>query len=147
MLRFTRECGIGMIVTLGAYLDEVLYTRSVPLTGFSTDPKLMEELDLVPSRYQGPTGIIGILGDACRKNGIPHVSFWAALPHYLNVTPNPRGALALLLRLNQWIGLRVDTSPLERAAADFQAKINEAVNSDPKLSAFVRELKKREFEQ
>ena len=147
VLRFARESGIATIVTLGAYLDEVLYTRPVPLTGFSHDPKLMEELDLVPSRYQGPTGIIGVLGDACRKNGIPHVSFWAALPHYLNVTSNPRGTLALLLRLNQWIGLRVDTGPLERAAADFQATINEAVNSDPKLSAFVRELKKREFEQ
>jgi predicted ATP-grasp superfamily ATP-dependent carboligase len=69
------------------------------------------------------------------------------LPHYLSVSPNPRGTLALLLRLNQWLGLRVDTSPLERAAADFQAKINEAVNADPKLAAFVRELKKREFEQ
>jgi predicted ATP-grasp superfamily ATP-dependent carboligase len=147
LLRFARECGIHTLVTLGAYLDEVLYTRPVPLSGFSTDPKLMEDLDLVPSRYQGPTGIIGVLGDACRRSGASHVSFWAALPHYLNVTPNPRGTLALLLRLNQWIGLRVDTGPLERAAADFQAKINEAVNADPKLSAFVRELKKREFEQ
>ena len=76
-----------------------------------------------------------------------HVSLWASLPHYLSVSPNPRGTLALLLRLNQWLGLRVDTTPLERAAADFQAKINDAVNADPKLSAFVRELKKREFEQ
>ncbi|HEU4343248.1 MAG TPA: PAC2 family protein [Candidatus Binatia bacterium] len=147
MLRFTSECRIEWVVTLGAYLDEVLYTRPVPLTGFSSDPKLMEELDLVPSRYQGPTGMIGVLSDACRKAAIPHVSLWASLPHYLSVSPNPRGTLALLLRLNQWLRLRVDTTPLERAAADFQAKINEAVNSDPKLSAFVRELKKREFEQ
>jgi predicted ATP-grasp superfamily ATP-dependent carboligase len=147
MLRFTSECRIEMVVTLGAYLDEVLYTRPVPLTGFSTDPQLMEELDLMPSRYQGPTGIIGVLGDTCRKIALPHVSLWASLPHYLSVSPNPRGTLALLLRLNQWLGLRVDTGPLERAAADFQAKINEAVNADPKLSAFVRELKKREFEQ
>ena len=66
MLRFARECAREMVVTLGAYLDEVLYTRPVPLTGFSTDPKLMDELDLVPSRYQGPTGIIGVLADACR---------------------------------------------------------------------------------
>ena len=147
MLRFVSEYRFEIIVTLGAYLDEVLYTRPVPLTGFSTDPKLMEELDLLPSRYQGPTGIIGVLGDACRKGGISHASLWASLPHYLSVSPNPRGTLALLLRLNQWLGLRVDTSPLERAAADFQAKINEAVNTDPKLAAFVRELKKREFEQ
>ena len=147
MLRFAGECGAEMVVTLGAYLDEVLYTRPVPITGFSTDPKLMAELDLTPSRYQGPTGIIGVLADASRKTGVPHASLWASLPHYLNVSPNPRGTLALLLRLNQWLGLRVDTSPLEQAAADFQAKINEAVNADAKLSAYVRELKKREFEQ
>lgn len=147
MIRLAHECQIEMIITLGAYLDEVLYTRPVPLTGFSSDPKLMDELDLVPSRYQGPTGIVGVLADACRVANVPHVSLWASLPHYLSVSPNPRGTLALLLRLSQWLGLRVDTSPLERAAADFQAKINEAVNADPKLSAFVRELKKREFEQ
>jgi proteasome assembly chaperone (PAC2) family protein len=147
MLRFVGECHVEMIVTLGAYLDEVLYTRPVPLTGSSTDPKLVEQLDLMPSRYQGPTGIIGVLADASRKAAVPHASLWASLPHYLAVSPNPRGTLALLLRLTQWLGLRVDTSPLERAAADFQAKINEAVNADPKLSAFIRELKKREFEQ
>jgi proteasome assembly chaperone (PAC2) family protein len=147
MLRFARECQVEMVLTLGAYLDEVLYTRPVPLSGFSTDPKLVEELDLLPSRYQGPTGIIGVLAEACRAANMPHLSLWASLPHYLSVSPNPRGTLALLLRLNQWLGLRVDTTPLERAAADFQAKINEAVNADPKLSAFVRELKKREFEQ
>lgn len=147
MLRFARECQAEMIVTLGAYLDEVLYTRPVPLSGFSTDAKMVEELDLVPSRYQGPTGIVGVLADACRLQGVKHLSLWASLPHYLSVSPNPRGTLALLLRLNQWLGLRVDTSPLERAAADFQAKINDAVNADPKLSAFVRDLKKREFEQ
>jgi proteasome assembly chaperone (PAC2) family protein len=147
MLRFIRECEVGMLVTLGAYLDEVLYTRPVPLTGFSTDPKLMEELDLVPSRYQGPTGMIGVLNEACRSAGMRSLSMWAALPHYLSVTPNPRGTLALLLRLTQWLGIRLDMSPLERAAADFQAKLNEAVTSDPKLSAYVRELKKREFEQ
>ena len=147
MLRFIRECQVGMLVTLGAYLGEVLYTRPVPLSGFSTDPQLMEQLDLVPSRYQGPTGIIGVLNEVCRNAAIPSLSLWAALPHYLSVSPNPRGTLALLLRLTQWLGIRLDMSPLERAAADFQAKLNEAVNADPKLSAYIRDLKKREFEQ
>ncbi|HWP59327.1 MAG TPA: PAC2 family protein [Candidatus Acidoferrales bacterium] len=147
VMRLARDCKVELIVGLGAYLDEVLYTRPVPLTGTSTDEKLMAELDLIPSRYQGPTGIVGVIGEACRKEAIPHASLWAALPHYLPATPNPRGALALVLRLTQWLGLRVDTGPLERAAADFQSKVNEAVNSDPNLSAFIRELKKREFEQ
>ncbi|MBI2538475.1 MAG: PAC2 family protein [Deltaproteobacteria bacterium] len=147
MLRVVRECNAEVVVTLGAYLDEVLYTRPVPLTGFATDEKLMKELDLLPSRYQGPTGMVGVLGDAFRRSGITHMSLWAALPHYLSASPNPRGALALILRLSQWLGLRVDTGPLERSAAEFQNKVNEAVNSDANLSAFIRELKKREFEQ
>jgi len=147
VLRLITEYHIQMVITLGAYLDQVLYTRPVPLTGFSSDAKLMEQLDLVPSRYQGPTGIIGVLSESFRRGATPHVSLWAALPHYLSVSPNPRGTLALLLRLTQWLGLRIDIGPLERAAGDFQAKINEAVNNDPNLSAFVRELKKREFEQ
>lgn len=147
ILAVAGDCGAELIVTLGAYFDEVLYTRPVPLTGFSTDDRFMKELDLIPSRYQGPTGIIGVLGDACRRAGRANTSLWAALPHYLPVTPNPRGALALVLRLSQWVGLRVDTSPLERAAADFQSKVNEAVANDANLSAFIRELKKREFEQ
>lgn len=147
VLRFVKECRVEMVVTLGAYLDEVLYTRPVPLSGFATDPKIMAELDLMPSRYQGPTGIIGVLGDTFRKSELLNISLWAALPHYLSVSPNPRGTLALILRLTQWLGLRVDTGPLERTAADFQSKINEAVNNDPNLAAFIRELKKREFEQ
>lgn len=147
IIRLAREWNVEMIVTLGAYLDEVLYTRAVPLTGFSTDKKFMQELDLIPSRYQGPTGIIGVLGDACRRTGVPNMSLWAAIPHYLAPSPNPRGTLALVLRLTQWIGMRIDTTPLERAAAEFQNKVNEAVNNDPNLAAFIRELKKREFEQ
>jgi proteasome assembly chaperone (PAC2) family protein len=147
ILRVVRECKIELVVTLGAYLDEVLYTRPVPLTGFASDPRLMNELELLPSRYQGPTGIVGVLGDVCRRNGIPHMSLWATLPHYLSASPNPRGALALVLRLTQWLGMRVDTGPLERAAAEFQNKVNEVVNNDANLSGFIRELKKREFEQ
>ncbi len=147
ILGLARDCGTETVVTLGAYLDEVLYTRPVPLTGFSTDAKLMGELDILPSRYQGPTGIVGILGDDCRRTGLPNVSLWAALPHYLSASSNPRGALALVLRLSQWLGLRFDTGTLEQAATEFQTKINEAVNNDSSLSAFIRELKKREFEQ
>jgi len=75
------------------------------------------------------------------------MSIWGALPHYLSTTSNPRGSLALVLRLTQWLGLRIDIGPLERSSAEFQNKVNEVVNKDPNLSAFIRELKKREFEQ
>lgn len=147
MIELAREWHVSRIITLGALLDEVLYTKPVPLHGFSNDPTLIKDLDIAPSRYQGPTGIIGVLGDACRKEGIPHMGLWAALPHYLAPSPNPRGTLALVLRLTQWLGIRIDTSPLERASVEFQNKVNEVVNSDPQLSALVRELQKHEFEQ
>ncbi|MDE0214053.1 MAG: PAC2 family protein, partial [Deltaproteobacteria bacterium] len=82
-----------------------------------------------------------------RREGMPHLSLWAALPHYLAPSPNPRVILALVLRLTQWLGIRIDTGPLERAAGEFQNKVNDAVNSDPNLSALIKELQKHEFEQ
>ena len=147
VLELAQEWGVTRIITLGALLDEVLYTKPVPLNGFSSDPALMKELDFSPSRYQGPTGIVGILSDTFRKEGVPHVSLWAALPHYLAPSPNPRGTLALVLRLTQWLGIRIDTGPLERAAGEFQNKVNDVINSDPNLTALIRELQKHEFEQ
>lgn len=147
MIELARHWKVQRIITLGALLDEVLYTKPISLNGFSTDEKFMKELDLTPSRYQGPTGIIGVIGDACRRAGIEHMSLWAALPHYLPPSPNPRGTLALVLRLTQWLGIRIDTTPLEHAAGEFQNKVNELVANDPNLSALVRELQKHEFEQ
>jgi predicted ATP-grasp superfamily ATP-dependent carboligase len=76
---------------------------------------------------------------------LPHVSLWAALPHYIAAVPNPRGALALLMRLTSVLNIPVDLGPLKESAATFEQKVNEAVAEDPKLSAYIRELKKREF--
>ena len=89
VFNLAREWDVARIITLGALLDEVLYTKPVPLNGFSSDPALMKELDFTPSRYQGPTGIVGILSDTFRKEGMPHVSLWAALPHYLGAFSQP----------------------------------------------------------
>ena len=147
MVELAREWRVSRLITLGALLDEVLYTKPVPLHGTSSDASLIKDLDITPSSYQGPTGIIGALGDAFQKEGIPHMSLWGALPHYLAPSPNPRGTLALVLRLTQWLGIRIDTGPLERAAGEFQNKVNEVINSDPNLSALIRELQKHEFEQ
>jgi len=145
LIELARHSGVEVVVTLGGYLAELLYTRPVPVTGFASDPSVLERLDIQSTRYEGPTGIVGVLGDALRTAGIPHVSLWAALPHYIAAMPNPRGALALLLRLTQLLGLPADLEPLKLQAAEFEQKINEAVEGDARLSAYVRELKKREF--
>jgi predicted ATP-grasp superfamily ATP-dependent carboligase len=145
VLDAAREQGSPLIVTLGGYLAEILYSRPIPVTGFATDPELLRRVDVGSTRYEGPTGIVGVLGDACRTAGIPHLSLWVALPHYIAALPNPRGALALLLRVAEAAQLPVDLTPLQTAAAEFEQNVDEAVAKDAKLSAYIRELKKREL--
>jgi proteasome assembly chaperone (PAC2) family protein len=145
VLQLARRHGVELTVTLGGYLAELLYSRPVPVTGFATDPEMLNRIEVGTTRYEGPTGIVGVLGDACRTAGMAHVSLWAALPHYIAAAPNPRGALALLLRLVALLALPVDLTPLQDAAATFEQDVSEAIAKDPQLSAYVRELKKREF--
>jgi proteasome assembly chaperone (PAC2) family protein len=145
ILQLARECSAELVVTLGGYLAEVLYTRPVPVTGFASDTELLQGVEMGATRYEGPTGIVGVLADACRGAGIASVSLWATLPHYIAAAPNPRGTLALLLRLTEILDLPVDLTPLQAEAAEFEQRVNEAVAADAQLSAYVRELKKREF--
>lgn len=145
VIELSRRFEAQMIVTLGGFLSEVLYSRPVEVSGFSSDAELIERLGLTPSRYEGPTGIVGVLGDHCRREGILTASLWAALPHYIAASPNPRAALALLLKLRELLGIGVDLAEIEQEAADFEARVNQAVAADPKLSAYVKELKKRQF--
>jgi proteasome assembly chaperone (PAC2) family protein len=145
VLSLVRQCSAEMVVTLGGFLAEVLYSRPVPISGFASDPALIQKLAVGTTRYEGPTGIVGVFGDLCRREAVPHVSLWAALPHYIAAVPNPRGSLALLMRLTELLAIPVDLSPLQATAAEFEQKVNEAVAEDPKLSAYIRELKKREF--
>jgi len=145
IVELARETQAELVVTLGGFLAEVLYSQPVPVSGFAAPPELLARADVVATRYEGPTGIVGVLGDALRTNGVAHVSLWAALPHYIAAVPNPRGALALLLRASALLQLPVDLAPLQRTAAEFEHNVNAAVEKDPQLAAYVRELKKRQF--
>lgn len=144
VVKLAEELHVGRVVLLGAFLAEVLYTDPVPLTGFASDPALLEKLKISPTTYQGPTGIVGALADAIRRKGLPLLSLWGAIPHYIAGTPNPRGALALLLKLREWIDLPIDTAPLESAAATFQSQLLEAVEGNTELSQYIQGLKKGE---
>jgi proteasome assembly chaperone (PAC2) family protein len=95
VLQLAQQCGVSQAMGLGALLSETPHSRSVPLTGFATDPELaakLGELRVTPTRYEGPTGIVGTMHDACRREGLSAVSLWAAVPHYLGTTQNPKGA-------------------------------------------------------
>jgi hypothetical protein len=139
--------GLRRAVLLGAFLTDVVYSRPVAVTGFASDPALLQRIDVPGSSYQGPTGIVGALADRLRRDGLEIVSLWAGLPHYINAGPNPRGALALLQKLGDLLGLKLDDEPLRAEAARFEEKISAMVAGDPELSEYVRQLKRREFAQ
>jgi len=110
------------------------------MTGSASDPSLVERLGLAPSSYEGPTGIVGVLHSACLDAGLPSASLWAGVPHYVAAAANPKAALALVRRVESLIGVSVDVSDLEVAAADYERQVGLAVQSDPDIQAFVERL-------
>jgi proteasome assembly chaperone (PAC2) family protein len=138
-----RDLRVELVVTLGALLADVPHTRDAPVTGAASDISLVEELGLQPSRYEGPTGIVGVLHDAFRQGGIPSVSLWSAVPHYVSLAPSPRAARALCDRLGELLGIELDLSELEEQEKVYAEQITEAVASDPETAAYVEELERR----
>jgi proteasome assembly chaperone (PAC2) family protein len=140
VLEVTRAFDAEMVVTLGALLADVPHTRPVQVVGSAGDPALADKLGLATSRYEGPTGILGVLADAANQADVPAASLWAALPHYVQATPNPRAALALVERLRTLLSLPVDTSPLVEATEAFDATVADIVADDPELVGYVERL-------
>jgi predicted ATP-grasp superfamily ATP-dependent carboligase len=138
-----REYDVSMVVTLGALLADVPHTRPAPVTGTAGDPQLVEQLGLQTSRYEGPTGIVGVLHDACNKASLPSVSLWAAVPHYVSLAPSPRAALALCERLGDLLETKIDTAELEQAVDAYTERVTEAVASDEETAEYVQELERR----
>ena len=138
-----RDLGVEMMITLGSLLADVPHTRPSPVTGGATDPELIERLGLQRSRYEGPTGIVGVLHDACNQANIPSVSLWAAVPHYVSLAPSPRAALALCQRLGDILGTTIDVDELEEASSRYSEQVSEAVASDEETAAYVEELEQR----
>jgi proteasome assembly chaperone (PAC2) family protein len=138
-----KEFDVQMMITLGSLLADVPHTRPAPVTGTATDPDLIDRLGLQASRYEGPTGIVGVLHDTCGRAGIKSASLWAAVPHYVSLTPSPRAAKALVDRLAELLGADVDTTELDEAAEAYVQQVSEAVASDEETAAYVSELERR----
>ena len=132
--------GVEMVITLGALIAEVSHTLPVPITGLASSESLVEELELERSSYEGPTGIVGVVHDLCRRNGIDSASLWAAVPHYVAAVPNPKAALALLRRLEGLTGIAVEASELEEETADYEEQIGRAVAANPEIEELVQRI-------
>jgi proteasome assembly chaperone (PAC2) family protein len=143
VVELAQDLEVELVVTLGALLADVPHTRPAPVTGSASDPKLVEELGLASSRYEGPTGIVGVVHDACRRAELSSASLWAAVPHYASLAASPKAALALCLRLADLLGTEFDLADLERASAAYEAQVSEAVASDEETEAYVQQLEER----
>jgi predicted ATP-grasp superfamily ATP-dependent carboligase len=147
VIELAEALGAQLVVSLGALLADVAHSRPTMVTGLASDPSLVQRLELGNSNYEGPTGIVGVLQSACGQAGLPAASLWAAVPHYIAAAPNPKAALALVRRLEGLVGVSVDASELEKAAADYERQVNLAVQSDPDVQAFVERLERAAEEE
>ncbi|MGH2923754.1 MAG: PAC2 family protein, partial [Solirubrobacterales bacterium] len=139
--------GVEMVVTLGALIADVAHTLPVPITGLASERSLVERLDLQRSNYEGPTGVVGVLHDACNRRGIPSASLWAAVPHYVAAVPNPKAALALLRRLEGLVEVAVEASELEEETESFERQVSNAVSANPEIEELVQRLEREQAEQ
>jgi proteasome assembly chaperone (PAC2) family protein len=139
--------GVEMVITLGALIAEVAHTLPVPITGLASDQELVEKLDLQRSNYEGPTGIVGVVHDCCRRSGMSSASLWAAVPHYVAAVPNPKAALALLRRLEGLTGIAVDATDLEAETSSYEEQVGRAVAANPEIEELVERIEAEQAEQ
>jgi proteasome assembly chaperone (PAC2) family protein len=139
--------GVEMVVTLGALIADVAHTLPVPITGLASDEQLVERLDLSRSTYEGPTGVVGVVHDACGRRGIASASLWAAVPHYVAAVPNPKAALALLRRLEGLVGVAIEASGLEEESESYESQVSRAVAANPEIEELVQRLEEEQSER
>lgn len=137
-----KSLGVEMVVTLGALLADVAHTQPVRVTGTAADPEMAARLKLRRSRYEGPTGILGVLGDALAREGIPSASLWAAVPHYVSQTPSPKAALALVQRTASLLGVPAEVGSLQMEATTYERRVTDLVQNDPDVAEYVARLER-----
>lgn len=140
LLEVIDDLGGELLVTLGALLSDSPHTRPIPVSGSSTEPDLLDRLDLEQSTYEGPTGIVGVLQDACTKVDLPAVSYWAAVPHYVAQPPCPKATLALLSRLDDLFDISLPLGDLPEEARAWERGVDELAEEDEDIADYVRAL-------
>jgi proteasome assembly chaperone (PAC2) family protein len=147
VLDLARRCGVTLVLTLGALLAEVPHTRPVRLSGTATDPELRALLGARRSRYEGPTGIVGVLNIACREQGLETASLWANVPHYISGIENPKATLALVKRVLTMLSSTIDLSDLDEAVKQFDRNLAEIVSQNAKIAGYVAKLERAASEE
>ena len=140
LLAAIEQLGGTLVVTLGALLADTPHTRPIPVSGTSTEPEIVDRLKLEISSYEGPTGIVGVFGDACVQVDMPAVSYWAAVPHYVAQPPCPKATLALVTRLEELLEISIPLDDLPEDARAWERGVNELAEEDEDVAEYVRAL-------
>jgi len=136
--RVLNDVGVETAFLLGAYIGEVTHHQPVPLSGVATEPAIVDLHRLDHTDYEGPTGIVGVLLEACKEVGLPALSVWAATPHYLAANPNPSAMLALVRKVADMTGATIDVADLEALDHDFRRRVDEAIGESDDLAGYLR---------
>ena len=134
------ELDVTLVVTLGALLSDSPHTRPVPVTGTASDERVAAALGVEPSHYEGPTGIVGVMHDACQRRELPSVSLWAAVPHYVAQSPSPKATLALVRRVEDLLDVPVPLGDLPDDARAWELGVDEMAEEDEEVGEYVRQL-------
>jgi proteasome assembly chaperone (PAC2) family protein len=143
LIELIEELGVTTVITLGALLADTPHTRPVPVTGTAYDAASAARFGLERSRYEGPTGIVGVLQDACVQAGVPAISIWAAVPHYVSQPPSPKATLALLHRVEEILDIEVPLGDLPDQSEEWQRTVSEMAEEDEDVRNYVRALEER----
>jgi PAC2 family protein len=143
ILELCHSLEVNRIVLLGALLADVPYTRPLPISGSAANRDAAERFNLTPTRYDGPTGIVGVLHEACTRAELDALSFWVHVPHYANNPPCPKATLALLHRVEDVLDLPVPMMDLAEESAEWEERLRAAAEQDAELAEYVRELEER----
>jgi len=144
ILEICHSLDVREVVLLGALLADVPYTRPLPVTGTASDQAVVDRLRLAQPRYDGPTGIVGVLHDTCLRAELTVVSFWAHVPHYANTPPCPKATLALLHRIEDVLDLPVPVVDLAEETAEWEERVRAVIDQDAEIAEYVRELEQRD---
>jgi len=140
LMDFAHAVGVNTVITLGALMADVAHTRPIPVTATTEDEHTLHRYDLEQSRYEGPTGIIGVLADAATQGGLESISCWAAVPHYAGHTPSPKATLALIARLEELLDAPIDHGSLDEDARAWERGVNEFADGDEEVAEYVEAL-------
>ena len=143
VLELCHSLEVGRVVLLGALLADVPYARSLPISGSASDDSDIERFNLTVTKYEGPTGIVGVLHDACKTAELDSVSFWVHVPHYANNPPCPKATLGLLHRIEEVLDIQVPMADLAEESAQWEERLRTAAEQDAELAEYVRELEER----